>query len=153
MNEWVEGSVGGAGKRGVVKEFHPSKTTAVAPYLGREERWRVEERRARAKGRHRSDAGSGKRGRSLRGSPHRAPGPRPVPPPPSLTPPPPYLRPGRVSPPKPGPAGKRASSPDAPAAAQRSAYPASLQPATPRDQLIHGGGASARSGPAGGERA
>lgn len=153
MNEWVEGSVGGAGQRGVVKEFHASETAAVAPCLEGEEKWRVEERGARAKGRHRSDAGSGKRGRSLRGSPHRAAGPRPAPPPPSQTPPPAYLRPGRVSPPKPGPAGTRASSPDAPAAARRSASSASLQPATPRDQLIHGGGASASRGPAGGERA
>lgn len=141
MNEWGDGSVGGAGKRGVVKACHAAEPTAGALRPGREERWRLEEPGARAQRRRGSGASLGSRERCLCGSPQRDRGPDP-----------------RPCLPHPGGSGQpalrsrggprtRAGSPDALPAAPRSASPTSLQPNnTARSADSRGAGPPAAAG-------
>lgn len=81
--------MGGGGKGGR-EGFQEAEVSAVAPRLRREEPGRLGEPGAvgcSSTGRRSgADAGLGKRGRRLRGSPQSAPGPLPAPPPFSRTP-------------------------------------------------------------------
>ena len=121
--------MGGGGKGGR-EEFQEAEVSAVAPRVRREEPGRLGEPGAvgcSSTGRRSgADAGLGRWGRRLRGSPQSAPGPLPAPPPFSRTPAAlrleaPAGQPSEAT----GQPGTRARSPDAPPAAPPSASGAS----------------------------
>lgn len=112
--------MGGGGKGGR-EEFQEAEVSAVAPRVRREEPGRLGEPGAvgcSSTGRRSgADAGLGRWGRRLRGSPQSAPGPLPAPPPFSRTPAAlrleaPAGQPSEAT----GQPGTRARSPDAPPA-------------------------------------
>lgn len=136
MNEWVEGGVGGAGKRGAWRNFTQLRTLRGRPILGGR------------KGSKCKNLGPGRcwlgktREKRLQVPAERS-GPRPAPLPPSQTPPPALSRPRPVSPRKPRAAVGRALAHLTLQPQQSSLRPErDSSPGSPWDQLIHGGGAS-----------